>query len=110
MRRGKRQIRRPRRRTAKRKTASGLKNYVSGFRIGYGDGFKQGVEAGSSSYSVYFDGTSIIIPALNQREELERCITAVTDNTDLPYEIIVADAGSVDGTAKYLKRLAGQIR
>ncbi|MFD1953706.1 glycosyltransferase family 2 protein [Paenibacillus thailandensis] len=103
----KRHVRRP---APKRKTSRVLPQEALGYRAGYRDGYAQGEAAGFGSYSIHYDGTSIVIPARNQRKELERCLNGIWDHTDLPYEIIVVDAGSEDGTDLYLERLAGQIR
>jgi GT2 family glycosyltransferase len=45
--------------------------------------------------------TSIIIPSYNGKEMLIGCIQSIRDYTDLPYEIIVVDNGSKDGTADF---------
>lgn len=46
---------------------------------------------------------SVIIPTLNGRHHLERCLPAVTAQTaDLPVEIIVVDNNSTDGTAAWI--------
>jgi len=42
--------------------------------------------------------TSIIIPTYNGRELLKDCIYSIKRHTDEPYEIIVVDNGSTDGT------------
>ncbi|UVI28617.1 glycosyltransferase family 2 protein [Paenibacillus spongiae] len=43
--------------------------------------------------------TSIIIPTCNGRELLKDCVYSIKRHTDQPYEIIVVDNGSTDGTA-----------
>jgi GT2 family glycosyltransferase len=45
--------------------------------------------------------TSIIIPSYNGKKMLIDCIQAIRDYTDLPYEIIVVDNGSTDGTVDF---------
>lgn len=47
--------------------------------------------------------TSIIIPTYNGLELLKSCIAAIRRHTDdaTPYEIVVADNGSTDGTASF---------
>lgn len=45
--------------------------------------------------------TSIIIPTFNGRDVLEDCLYAIKRFTDVPYEIIVVDNGSNDGTIDY---------
>lgn len=50
--------------------------------------------------------TSIIIPSYNGLPLLTRCVDSIRANTsaDSPYEIIVVDNGSDDGTAEYGER------
>lgn len=48
--------------------------------------------------------TSIIIPTRNGLELLAPCIEAIRAYTPTPYEIIVADNGSSDGTLEYCIR------
>jgi glycosyltransferase involved in cell wall biosynthesis len=45
---------------------------------------------------------SIIIPCWNQLEYTRQCIAALKQHTRLPWELIVVDNGSTDGTAVYL--------
>lgn len=45
--------------------------------------------------------TSIIIPSYNGLHLLKPCIEAIRTHTDTPYEIIIADNASEDGTANY---------
>ncbi len=48
---------------------------------------------------------SIIIPTLNERENIVACINAVVPCAELCHEIIVADGGSTDGTLEALASL-----
>lgn len=48
--------------------------------------------------------TSIIIPTFNGLHLLRRCVEFIRAYTDVPYEIIVVDNGSRDGTAEYCIR------
>ncbi|WP_454193815.1 glycosyltransferase family 2 protein [Paenibacillus sp. Marseille-Q7038] len=73
--------------------------YQDGYLMGYEDGLK----AGTASYGNYMDGTSIVIPTFNQASYLKECINSIKANTDVPYEIIVVDNASSDGTAAYLR-------
>lgn len=73
--------------------------YQNGYRLGYEEGFKLGTE----SYGNFIDGTSIIIPTFNQALYLKECINSIKANTDVPYEIVVVDNASSDGTAAYLR-------
>jgi N-acetylglucosaminyl-diphospho-decaprenol L-rhamnosyltransferase len=45
---------------------------------------------------------SLVIPVYNQLHYTEQCLDALYRCTDLPYEIIVVDNGSTDGTDTYL--------
>lgn len=48
-----------------------------------------------------FSLTSIIIPTYNGLQLLVPCVEAIRRFTEVPYEIIVVDNGSQDGTAEY---------
>ena len=45
---------------------------------------------------------SIIIPNINQKEFLEKCLKSIIQNTTIPYEIIVIDNGSQKQTRDWL--------
>lgn len=47
--------------------------------------------------------TSIIIPTYNGQKLLEACVESIRRYTDSPYEIIVVDNASNDGTAAYCR-------
>jgi GT2 family glycosyltransferase/Flp pilus assembly protein TadD/glycosyltransferase involved in cell wall biosynthesis len=47
--------------------------------------------------------TSIIILTYNQIEYTKKCIDSIFKNTSEPFELIVVDNGSSDGTVKYLE-------
>ena len=47
---------------------------------------------------------SVIIPAYNAQSTLDRCLTALSCQTQPPDEIIVVDDGSTDGTATLARR------
>lgn len=80
------------------------------FQRGYDAGYARGVLSGQQSFGSYFDGTSIIIPTFNQRELLLQCIESIEAYTTSPYEIIVVDNGSKDGTVEELQARRGTIR
>ena len=80
------------------------------YRHGYEEGYRQGLASGLQSYGRIFEGTSIIIPTYNQLHFLKKCLKSIEKYTDLPYEIIVVDNGSQDGTAAYLESLGGRVR
>ncbi len=46
--------------------------------------------------------TLIIIPCFNQLEFTRHCLRALFRNTRPPWELIVIDNGSTDGTGMYL--------
>lgn len=46
--------------------------------------------------------TSIVIITYNQLEYTRRCLASIRNFTGVPYELIVVDNGSTDGTAEYL--------
>ena len=77
---------------------------------GYATGYRQGVQSGYQHYGTIFDGTSIIIPTCNQLGLLRKCLESIERHTDTPYEIIVIDNASTDGTARYLDSLRGLVR
>lgn len=80
------------------------------WRRGYEQGYQQGLQSGHQQYGNKFEGTSIIIPTFNQLDLLKQCLESVERYTDLPYELIVIDNASTDGTARYLQSLRGQVR
>ncbi len=45
---------------------------------------------------------SVIMPCSNQLEFTRQCICALKNHTRLPWELIVIDNGSTDGTGAYL--------
>lgn len=79
---------------------SGAHAYAQGYRSGYERGKEEGYEA----FSRKFEGTSIIIPSYNQKELLLQCLDSIEAHTASPYEIIVVDDGSTDGTSQALSR------
>jgi glycosyltransferase involved in cell wall biosynthesis/Flp pilus assembly protein TadD len=52
--------------------------------------------------------SSIIIPVLNNLSLTRQCLESISENTDCPYEIIVVDNGSSDGTRDYLNRVEAE--
>ena len=49
---------------------------------------------------------SIIIPVFNLLAYTRECITHIEQYTDLPFELIIIDNGSSDGTKEYLRSLS----
>lgn len=80
------------------------------FQRGYESGYAHGVRAGKDSIYSSFEGTSIIIPTYNGKDLLIECLNSIEAHTELPYEIIVVDNGSDDGTKEMLQRRGGAIR
>jgi GT2 family glycosyltransferase len=80
------------------------------YEAGREAGYREGFEAGLHGFGRLFEGTSIIIPTLNQLEYLRMCVDSIFHHTEIPYEIIVVDNGSTDGTAEYLEGMRGRIR
>lgn len=83
---------------------------TANFNRGYEQGYQLGVQTGIQRYPVPFEGTSIIIPTYNQRALVKQCIETIKWNTPEPYEIIVVDNASTDGTRAYLQQLASEVR
>lgn len=106
----KRSKQRVRRSVKQRKPSPATGKRAADYQTGYDEGYRQGEAAGAESFLQLFDGTSIIIPTCNQLSELERCINSIVENTDPAYEVIVVDCDSKDQTARYLNKMAGQIR
>jgi O-antigen biosynthesis protein len=109
-------------RTAKRKSKgsaslrrlhyqSGLHSgYAAGFNAGYDKGYDTGIAEGTALRSVPFEGTSIIIPTYNQCGYLTRCMESIVRHTHVPYELIVVDNASEDGTAEFIASAQIRIR
>ena len=49
---------------------------------------------------------SVIIPARNEAEVIERCVRSILRSTYTPLEVIVVDDRSIDGTAEIVERIA----
>lgn len=49
---------------------------------------------------------SIVVPTYNERQNLPRLVSAIAEHMTLPYEIIVVDDSSPDGTADLARDLA----
>ncbi len=54
-----------------------------------------------------FGMTSIVIVTHNQLEYTRQCLDSIQRLTDEPYELIVVDNGSSDGTVEYLRGMPG---
>ncbi len=53
---------------------------------------------------------SIIVPSLNSRIYLNKCLTSILNQSYKNFEIIVIDGGSNDGTLEYLKTFGNRIK
>ncbi len=51
--------------------------------------------------------TSIVIVTHNQLDYTRKCLDSIRHRTDEPYELIVVDNASTDGTVEYLRALGG---
>jgi len=89
-----------------RHTARAATYFHRGFRKGY----DKGLSAGKETFGTWFEGTSIIIPTYNQKQLLLQCVECIETYTMPPYEIIVVDNGSQDGTVEELRRRKGSLR
>src|SRR6266403_269639 len=49
------------------------------------------------------EGFSLVLPTRNRKEFLSCAVTAVVSNTQLPFELIIMDNASNDGTARCAK-------
>ncbi|MCW3794898.1 glycosyltransferase family 2 protein [Paenibacillus sp. LS1] len=103
---GRRSTRKSRRKGRSNRTAKGAKLYKQGYNRGYDEGVRQG----QSSFGLVFEGVSIIIPTYNQREYVLQCVSSIEKHTPAPFEIIVVDNASKDGTAEAMHRKGGMVR
>lgn len=84
--------------------------YEGDYRTGYEKGYEIGRQKGISSYAQPFPGISIIIPTRNNAELLRKCLENMIAHTPEPYEIIVIDKGSSDGTERAASKLSDRVR
>jgi GT2 family glycosyltransferase len=47
---------------------------------------------------------SIIIPSYNRLDLLQRCVSSIRQHTKSPYELIIVDNASTDGTSEWCRR------
>lgn len=74
------------------------------FDQGYQAGYEKGRAVGYVDFEQPFEGTSIIIPTFNKKELLLQCLDSIEAHTSFPYEVIVVDDASSDGTSEALRR------
>ncbi|WP_459191150.1 glycosyltransferase family 2 protein [Halosimplex sp. J119] len=51
---------------------------------------------------------SVVLPVLNDRDYIERCIDSILSQSYDYIELIIVDGGSTDGTLEYCKEIAGE--
>jgi len=92
-----------------RKSRSRSDGYATGYNHGFNAGHDKGYTRGhlEGISKTLFEGTSIIIPTFNQVEYLKECIESIRRYTPQPYELIIIDNASDDGSAEYLKSVTG---
>lgn len=73
------------------------------FDQGYQAGYRKGRAAGYEDFEKRFEGTSIIIPTFNKKQLLLQCLDSIEAYTSFPYEVIVVDDASSDGTTDALR-------
>ncbi|MBW4841066.1 MAG: glycosyltransferase family 2 protein [Paenibacillaceae bacterium] len=84
---------------------------VSGtYEQGYAAGYAHGVREGLQTFGTGQDLTSIIIPTYDRIDLLLQCLDHIDTFTLSPYEVIVVDNGSTDGTAAAVRRRRGRVR
>ncbi|MFQ1063838.1 glycosyltransferase family 2 protein [Bordetella trematum] len=79
--------------------SGGTENYLDGYRFSskIKDGFLPSQKAG---------GVSVIITSFNCEKYIKRSIISLINQSIVPFEIIVVDDASTDGTLKVLKEMA----
>lgn len=56
-----------------------------------------------------FVGASLVIPVYNQLEYTKQCVESILARTGAPFELIIVDNASTDGTREYLKTLPATV-
>ncbi|MFZ4197717.1 glycosyltransferase family 2 protein [Paenibacillus sp. NPDC058898] len=83
---------------------------VEGRKDGFIVGYSYGVQHGQNNGDCSFDGISIIIPIHDPNEDATGKIRRIEALTPHPYELLIADAGSSEGTRQYVRGRIGAIR
>ncbi|WP_223069492.1 glycosyltransferase family 2 protein [Paenibacillus caui] len=73
------------------------------FELGRHAGYEKGRTAGYEDFEQGFEGTSIIIPTFNKKKLLLQCLDSIEAHTPFPYELVVVDDASTDGTKEALR-------
>lgn len=53
--------------------------------------------------------TSLVIPVYNQLDYTRRCLDSILRWTDVPFEVIIVDNASTDGTREYLNTVSARV-
>ncbi|WP_178021029.1 glycosyltransferase family 2 protein [uncultured Paenibacillus sp.] len=80
------------------------------YEQGYTAGYAYGVREGLRTFGTSLEITSIIIPTYDRIDLLLQCLDHIDRHTTSPYEVIVVDNGSSDGTAAAVRRRRGRVR
>ncbi|MEM3562636.1 MAG: glycosyltransferase [Candidatus Jordarchaeaceae archaeon] len=53
---------------------------------------------------------SVVVPTLNEQDNIERCLRSIIlQEVSEPFEVIVCDGGSIDGTVSIAERYADKV-
>ncbi len=52
---------------------------------------------------------SLVIPVWNQLDYTKRCLSSIEQWTDAPYEVVIVDNGSTDGTREFLRTVKATV-
>ncbi|MNM75201.1 Chondroitin synthase [compost metagenome] len=80
------------------------------YEQGHAAGYAYGVREGIRTFGTGQEFTSIIIPTYDRIDLLLQCLDHIDQHTSPPYEVIVVDNGSADGTAEAVRRRRGRVR
>jgi glycosyltransferase involved in cell wall biosynthesis len=74
-------------------------------------GERRGPHSSSPPRLAVFPGVSVVIPVYNEAENLVACVDELNEvlaGQKRPYEVVVVDDGSTDGTVELLRKLAAE--
>jgi len=84
------------------------KRHLSNLKAAVKEQMKQG---GKMKKDFHGPLVSIVIPLFNQLEYTQKCLAALFRHTVYaPYQVILVDNGSTDGTAEFVRQLAGSYK
>lgn len=78
---------------------------ASEWRPGHRETSVSDMATSSHRSRIGYPSTSILILNYNGREHIESCLTSILAFTDVPYDVIVIDNGSTDGSVEYLREV-----